>query len=79
MLKEKIETTNELTSEEKERITPYGFGHMADGDIHITIIIKGEDHVAAPLREKVINIVDQFLVSYVAKKRGSVSGEHGIG
>ena len=39
VLKEKIATTNELTIEEKERITPYGFGHMADGDIHITITI----------------------------------------
>ena len=30
-----------VSAEEKEGIVTYGYGHMADGDVHINIAIPG--------------------------------------
>lgn len=49
-----------------------GYGHLGDGNIHVQISIpKYIPEVAAQL--------EPFIFEYVAKLRGSVSAEHGIG
>lgn len=54
-----------------------GYGHIADGNVHLNIGIPGFDNHA--LLEKLSNVVDPFIFKYVKDVRGSVSAEHGIG
>ena len=56
-----------------------GYGHMAEGDINISIGVEGDKDRARLLRAKVVKIADQFLVDFVCSKGGSVTGEVGVG
>jgi glycolate oxidase len=62
---------------EKHRASYNAFGHIADGNIHITLFPEGigpEENLndlAVPLRRE--------LYSYVNELGGTLSGEHGIG
>ena len=53
-----------------ERIFP--FGHVADGNIHF-IIGKKENS------PEIIEAVNEIIYANLAKNKGSVSAEHGIG
>ena len=44
----------------------------------MSIGVRGGEE-AAPLKDKVSNLLDGFLLDFVASKKGSISGEHGIG
>lgn len=72
-----IEETAHFTTDEKALISTVGFGHMADGDIHINIGIAGRENEA--LAEKLCNFVDPLVMDFIKKHGGSVSGEHGVG
>ena len=74
---EELASTDKLTSDEKALVHPCGYGHMADGDIQMSIGAFGPDSHA--LREKVSAVVDDFLVDFVSDKNGSITGEHGVG
>jgi len=51
-------------------VTSYGsFGHLADGNLHIEIVGPAEDDYE----------VDKSVLELVAKFKGSISAEHGIG
>ena len=54
-----------------------GFGHMADGDIHINIGIEGRKN--NELAQKVADFVDPLVMEFIKKRGGSISGEHGVG
>ena len=66
-----------FTPSEKELISTYGFGHMADGDIHINICIEGRHNEA--LADRLCRFVDPIVMEYIKERQGSVSGEHGLG
>ena len=42
--KEAIQKTDQLSNKEKQLVSTYGFGHMADGDIHINICVEGHEN-----------------------------------
>lgn len=52
--------------------TVCGYGHVADGNLHFNATSKEFDR-------DVLNTIEPFLYEYVAKFRGSISAEHGIG
>ena len=56
---------------------PCGYGHMSEGDIQISIGAFGPQ--SETLREKVSDVVDDFLVEFVSARDGSITGEHGVG
>ena len=72
-----IAQTEHFTIEEKALISTVGFGHMADGDIHINIGVEGRENEA--LADKLCDFVDPLVMDYIKKHGGSVSGEHGVG
>ena len=76
---ELIKSSDKLTDAEKDLIVPCGYGHMADGDIQMSITALGTDESSALLRDKVVSLIDDFIVEFVGAKGGSISGEHGIG
>jgi D-2-hydroxyglutarate dehydrogenase len=54
-----------------------GYGHVGDGNIHINVTVPGyDDHKRA---EKVQNLLEPYLLEEVAKRKGSISAEHGVG
>ena len=75
--KQAIEQTDLMSRAEKDLISIFGFGHMADGDIHINICVEG--HENRELYQRVNNFVDPFVMEFIRKKNGSISGEHGVG
>ena len=79
-LRNEIEQTKALTSEEKDMIMSCGYGHISEGDIQISLGVKKDDYeVATNVRERAASVADQFLVDYVTSRKGSISGEHGVG
>ena len=38
-----IENTDALSESEKRKIITYGYGHLGDGDIHINLVVPGDD------------------------------------
>eukprot|EP00823_Brevimastigomonas_motovehiculus_P006969 TRINITY_DN5992_c0_g1_i1.p1 TRINITY_DN5992_c0_g1~~TRINITY_DN5992_c0_g1_i1.p1 ORF type:complete len:517 (+),score=91.97 TRINITY_DN5992_c0_g1_i1:61-1551(+) len=49
-----------------------GFGHLADGNIHLTVLTPKYDQQA-------VDLMEPYLFERVAEQRGSVSSEHGLG
>ncbi|KAI5835846.1 FAD-binding domain-containing protein [Schizophyllum commune Tattone D] len=49
-----------------------GYGHVGDGNLHLNIVAK-------EYSDEVTNALEPFVYELVAKYRGSVSAEHGIG
>ncbi|KAG2172920.1 hypothetical protein INT44_004661 [Umbelopsis vinacea] len=56
----------------RDVVAVYGYGHVGDGNLHLTIpaLIDSEE-----LREK----IDEFIYTWLTQYSGSVSAEHGIG
>lgn len=53
-------------------VTVCGFGHVGDGNLHFNATSR-------QFSKEVVNVIEPFLYEYVAKFRGSISAEHGIG
>ena len=54
-----------------------GYGHIGDGNIHINVSVKGyEDQ---KLADKVQDLLEPYVLEEVAKRKGSISAEHGVG
>lgn len=65
---------DEIRAELKQRwpqLRVVFFGHVADGNLHVSVRMSGHDVPELDLEHAVYNIV--------AKRRGSISAEHGIG
>mmetsp|Transcript_35516 Transcript_35516/g.43508 ORF Transcript_35516/g.43508 Transcript_35516/m.43508 type:complete len:107 (-) Transcript_35516:176-496(-) len=78
-LKRELESTAELSASEKDLIYPCGYGHMADGDVQISLGIVDKGETGREVLRKVSHIADRFLLDYVKKHGGSITGEHGVG
>ncbi|KAL9649175.1 hypothetical protein ABK040_004196 [Willaertia magna] len=50
----------------------YGYGHLADENLHLNITSSKYD-------EKVKELIEPFIYEYINKCNGSISAEHGIG
>ena len=75
----KLEASGEFTADERDKVKPISYGHMADGDIQISISVHGHGQESIPLVEKASRVLDPFLVEFITSKKGSITGEHGIG
>jgi FAD/FMN-containing dehydrogenase len=65
-----VEISTELKSRWPQLIAVF-FGHVADGNLHVSVRMSGH---AIPELE-----IEEAVYSIVAKRRGSISAEHGIG
>jgi len=54
-----------------------GFGHIGDGNLQLMISTPG--YSDKELQDKLKQVVEPFIMSYVKQQQGSVSAEHGIG
>lgn len=50
----------------------YGYGHIGDGNIHINITVP-------EYSKEIASLMEPFIFEEVAKLKGSISAEHGIG
>ena len=41
--RELIENSTSLTQQEKDQVITWGYGHLGDGDIHINLVVPGEN------------------------------------
>lgn len=51
-----------------------GYGHIGDGNLHISIACLNNSDI-----EETLKIVEPFIFDWVHSRNGSVSAEHGIG
>ncbi|KAF4121266.1 (R)-2-hydroxyglutarate---pyruvate transhydrogenase [Geosmithia morbida] len=49
-----------------------GYGHMGDSNLHLNIAVRRYD-------EAVEKILEPYVYEWIAKRRGSISAEHGLG
>ena len=61
----KLQSSTEFTAEEKEKVKPLAYGHMAEGDVSISFAVRGGED-SLPLVEKVNKVFDPFLVDFIA-------------
>ena len=50
-----------------------GFGHLADGNIHISILSEKKKD------QQILDLIEPFIFEITADYGGSISAEHGIG
>ena len=72
-----IRETSELSQSDKDSIITTGYGHIGDGNLHLNISLPGHDN--KDLQQKLKNIIEPFVMSFVREAKGSISAEHGIG
>ena len=75
--RQRVADSSELTSAEKETIKIGGYGHVGDGNLHLNVTCPGYDDQS--LQERLEAIIDEFVMDYVRRAKGSVSAEHGVG
>jgi D-2-hydroxyglutarate dehydrogenase len=66
-----------LVEEMRERMTGLpvevvGYGHVGDGNLHLNISAKSYE-------DSVLERIEPFVYEWTAKRRGSISAEHGLG
>ena len=71
-----INETDTISSEEKNTIVVWGYGHMGDGDLHIDIAVPGENQ---ELLDRANDLVLPKVMAWVRDNNGSVGAEHGVG
>jgi len=59
------------------QIVTTGFGHVGDGNLHMTISVPGYDD--EEFSKKAYELVNTFIMEFTRDSKGSVSAEHGIG
>lgn len=71
-----VQDTRSWATEEgligKDLVAIYGYGHVGDGNMHLTIPAMRDDE---ELRKK----IDDFVYEWISRYNGSCSAEHGIG
>ena len=72
-----IKEATTLSTEEKDSIVTYGYGHMGDGDIHINLAFPGYDN--HDLLKRLNDLVFPSVMDWVKSTNGSVGAEHGMG
>jgi FAD/FMN-containing dehydrogenase len=71
---ELVDQTRNLVSNFDCVISVLGFGHVGDGNLHLSVLLKDDLEGV-----KVEELVDGFVVEYVREHGGSISAEHGVG
>ncbi|KAL3281914.1 hypothetical protein HHI36_005118 [Cryptolaemus montrouzieri] len=56
----------------RDAIRISGYGHIGDGNVHLSICVK-------EFSTEVLNKIEPFIYEYTSKLKGSISAEHGIG
>ena len=51
-----------------------GYGHVGDGNIHLTVNCKDPKY-----GKEIENRIEKFIIEYVMSMKGSISAEHGLG
>lgn len=49
-----------------------GYGHVGDSNLHLNVTTK-------EYNSETYNLIEPFIYEWVARQRGSISAEHGIG
>ena len=65
------------SEEERSSIYTAGYGHLADGNLHLTVVCPGFEDTS--LQERLYKVVDPFVMEFVRDAKGSISAEHGVG
>lgn len=60
------------TDAEKPVYATIGYGHIGDGNLHLNVCVR-------KYTKEVENLLEPFVFEFVAKHKGSVSAEHGVG
>ena len=66
-----------LSEEERKSIYTAAYGHLADGNLHLTVVCPGFEDTS--LQERLYKVVDPFVMEFVRDAKGSISAEHGVG
>ena len=53
-------------------IDAVGYGHLGDGNLHLNVPTRGFD-------KRVEKALEPWVFEWVAKRKGSISAEHGLG
>lgn len=61
-----------LIGEDKPVVDVVGYGHLGDGNIHLNVPVRWYD-------KKVEKCIEPFVYEWIAKHKGSISAEHGLG
>lgn len=56
----------------KPIVKSVGYGHVGDGNIHLNIAVR-------EFTKQIEQLLEPFVYEYIASKKGSISGEHGVG
>lgn len=72
-----ISSATTLSAEERDSIETCGFGHIGDGNLHLTVMCKGYED--KDLQKRLYELVDPFVMEFTRDAGGSVSSEHGVG
>ncbi|CAG0881562.1 unnamed protein product, partial [Darwinula stevensoni] len=67
----------QIVEEMRNRVGKYtirccGYGHLGDGNLHLNMTSK-------EFNEQLVHKIEPYLFEYIARKKGSVSAEHGLG
>lgn len=49
-----------------------GYGHVGDGNLHLNIVVPSQN-------EEVRKLLEPYVYEWTAKRKGSISAEHGLG
>ena len=60
-----------------EDIKVGGYGHVGDGNIHINVTVTGYENETTA--KKVQDLLEPYVLEEVARRKGSISAEHGVG
>lgn len=67
---------HELFSTEFKKLSPYTFGHIGDGNLHINTL---NTSLSKDVFQSEVKKFDEALYALVTKHGGTISGEHGVG
>jgi hypothetical protein len=59
-----------LSKEEKDLIDVTGYGHIGHGNLRLNVCIPGYENL--DLQDRLTEVVDQIVLEYVSKVKGSV-------
>jgi D-2-hydroxyglutarate dehydrogenase len=70
-----VEEVREKWASHQEVVKIVGYGHVGDGNLHLNVALRP----GTSLQSDVAKAISNFVYGEVAKARGSISAEHGVG
>ena len=65
-----VEDMRDRVGEKATRVV--GYGHVGDGNLHLNVTVP-------EYNKEIHSLIEPYIYEYVAKVRGSISAEHGLG